>query len=80
MTVTLRCFSHVREAFGAASVALELPDGARAADVASRVRERLPEALRRLTLRVTINQRFVEADALVHDGDEVAVLPPVQGG
>lgn len=80
MTVTLRCFSHVREAFGAAAVLLELPTGARAADVEAQVRQRLPAGLRRLALRVTINQHFVDGDAPVEDGDEVAVLPPVQGG
>jgi molybdopterin synthase sulfur carrier subunit len=31
-------------------------------------------------IRVTINQRFAAADALLADGDEVAFLPPISGG
>ncbi len=28
----------------------------------------------------SVNQEWVDGDALLHDGDEVAVVPPVSGG
>jgi molybdopterin synthase catalytic subunit/molybdopterin converting factor small subunit len=31
-------------------------------------------------VRVAINERFSDADQLVHDGDRVALIPPVAGG
>jgi molybdopterin converting factor small subunit len=80
ISVRLRCFSHVRQAFGAVEVTLSLPAGATAADLEREVRARLPDELGSLALRVAINQEIVEDAAPLHDGDEVAVLPPVQGG
>jgi molybdopterin converting factor subunit 1 len=32
------------------------------------------------SLAVAVNQEYVSASALLHDGDEVALLPPVSGG
>ncbi len=80
ISVRLRCFSHVRQAFGAAEVVLSLPAGATAAELERRVRARLPDDLASLALRVAINQQIVDDTAPLRDGDEVAVLPPVQGG
>lgn len=31
-------------------------------------------------LRVAVNREYVDADHRLHDGDEVAVIPPVAGG
>ena len=39
------------------------------------------EALKSLeTVRVAVNQDYVGPDHAVHDGDEVAIFPPVTGG
>ncbi len=32
------------------------------------------------TLAVAVNQEYAPVDLLLHDGDEVALLPPVSGG
>ena len=37
-------------------------------------------ALRRRSVRVALNQTFLEGSATVRGGDEVAFLPPVTGG
>jgi molybdopterin converting factor small subunit len=31
-------------------------------------------------LAVAVNQEYVDAGWVLHDGDEVALLPPVSGG
>lgn len=80
ITVRLRCFSHVRQAFGQSEVTVSLAGGATAADLERYVRERLPEDFATLALRVAVNQEIVEDGTLLAEGDEVAVLPPVQGG
>ncbi|GAB4312212.1 MAG: hypothetical protein Kow0059_02580 [Candidatus Sumerlaeia bacterium] len=38
------------------------------------------EALARVPLRAAVNQSFVNDGAVLDDGDEVALIPPVQGG
>jgi MoaE-MoaD fusion protein len=60
---------------------LVLPEGATVGQVVDEVRSRHPD-LRPLlaSVRWARNHAFVELDAIVHDGDELALLPPVSGG
>jgi len=80
LSVRLRCLSHLRQALGADSLALDLPAGSTASDLEARVREMLPERLRGLVFRVAVNHAIVTGTAPLTDGDEVALLPPMQGG
>jgi molybdopterin converting factor subunit 1 len=80
MTVTVLLFASYAEALGASSLAVEVAGDATVADVISNVRahpgaDRLPA----MPL-VAVNQQYAEASALVRDGDEVALIPPVAGG
>ncbi len=34
----------------------------------------------RTSLRLAVNLRYVPGDHILHEGDEVAVIPPVSGG
>jgi molybdopterin converting factor small subunit len=34
----------------------------------------------RSTMRLAVNQEYVAYDHILHDRDEVAVIPPVSGG
>jgi len=78
--IDLRCFSHVKYALGRDAVAVELDAGATAGDLAARVREMADGRLAGLPLRVAVNRRFVPDDHVLADGDEAALIPPVQGG
>ncbi|MCC6234288.1 MAG: MoaD/ThiS family protein [Verrucomicrobiales bacterium] len=58
-----------------------LPDGATVADVLHRVHQehpRLAEA-RKSTL-VAVGVEYQPPDHILHEGDEVSLFPPVQGG
>jgi len=78
--VRLRLFASYAEAFGRDEIALELPSGATAGDALAAVRTR-PGA-ERLPPRpmLAVNQRYAKADAVLQEGDEVALIPPVAGG
>ena len=65
----------------AESVTLDLPDGATLADLRDVLEgryERLARALE--TIRFAVNEAFAGEDTELHDGDEVALIPPVSGG
>jgi len=80
IAVTARLFARLRELAGAETEALELPAGATLAGVYALLRERHPSLPKAAGVRGAINQEFSEWDAPVHDGDEVAFIPPVSGG
>lgn len=73
-------FSHVRHVLGAERLALALAADATAGSVEDAIRERGGDALHALPLRVAVNHVYVDRDAPLADGDEVAIIPPVQGG
>lgn len=84
MTITVKFFASVREAVGASSESLALPDGV--ATVGA-LREHLAargdawrEALGNPALRMAYNQVMCGADTALGDGAEVAFFPPVTGG
>jgi molybdopterin converting factor subunit 1 len=80
-TIAVRCFAALREAAGAEVLRVTLPaDG----DV-SALRHALLRAHPSLeallpSTAVAVNQRLVGDDAVLREGDEVALLPPVSGG
>lgn len=80
MRVNLKCFSHVKYALERDELNIELPEGSRAADLEAHVRGLAGQGLEGVPLRVSVNRRFVEADHVLAEDDEVALIPPVQGG
>ena len=40
----------------------------------------VPDLLLHRTFYVAVNEEFAQRDTVLHDGDEVALLPPVSGG
>ena len=80
MNIRLRCFSHIKYALGRDELTIELTDGATAADLIARVREMGGAALASIPVRAAVNQVYVDPTEALRDGDEVALIPPVQGG
>ena len=80
MKVNVRLFASLREIFKSPCLEVDLPEGATVADLVEVVREEAPHLGHGGRFHVTINKEFVEQDAVLHDGDEVAIFPPVGGG
>lgn len=80
MKLTLKCFSHVKAALDRDELTVELPDGSSAADLEAHVRDLTGNALDGIPLRIAVNRTFVPDGHALADGDEVALIPQVQGG
>lgn len=80
MRVLVRLFASYREAAGVGRMLLELPDGATARDAIREVLREHPLAATGRQLVIARNRDYVDADATLADGDELALIPPVSGG
>jgi len=70
----------VRYALGVDALELELPEGSTTADLEKIIRERGGDLLEKITLRTAVNQHYCKEPLELREGDEVAFIPPVQGG
>ena len=80
MKVSIILFSHLKQTFGSDSLELELSEGATSADLLRIIRARLSEDLVELPLQIAVNQVYVREAVRLHQADEIALIPPVQGG
>lgn len=82
MEITVLFFSVFRDLVGTDRLRLELPDDPiTVSEVAARIRSEHPglEDWKERTL-LALNCNFARGDEPVEDGDELALMPPVQGG
>ena len=81
MKVRVQFFSRLRDLAAVQDMELELPEGTTAADLLERLYLRTP-ALRDWdqSILVAAGVEFVRRDYLVQCGDDISIMPPVQGG
>ncbi len=80
INVTVKCFSQVKYAFGEDQFVLELSVGTTTLELEEMVREKANGQLDDISLRIAVNQKYTPIDIKLNNGDEVAFIPPVQGG
>jgi molybdopterin synthase catalytic subunit len=81
MTVTVRLFAMLRERAGTAEISLEAPDLSTVAMIESILVQRysgLADLLSKSA--VAVNRAYASRETVLHDGDELALIPPVSGG
>jgi len=79
IVVQVRLFASARECVGAAHLAQTLPAGTTVGDLSARLYDAYP-GLQDLRLRFAVNSAYTDPDTELHDGDELACIPPVGGG
>ena len=81
MRVRVLAFARLRELVGAGTRDLELPAGATVESAwAALARDAAELGAHRASTRFARNGALADAATLLHDGDEIALLPPVGGG
>jgi molybdopterin converting factor subunit 1 len=74
-------FGIVRERIGRSEEAVELAAGSTVADLAALLSAHHGNLAAGVsTLRLAVNLEYVDSETVLHDADEVAVIPPVSGG
>lgn len=81
MNVNVRLFASLRELVGQGQVSLELPEAATVAVLHQHLSQEYPAIRPYLeTLACAVADEYVPGDYRLHDGDDVALIPPVSGG
>jgi len=78
--ITVKCFSVVKYILGESKIVLEVPPGTTTREVEAQLRERAQGKLDEVSFRTAVNRAYCAHPIELHDGDEVAFIPPVQGG
>ncbi len=80
MRVRSLFFAAYRDRVGTDELEMDLPEGATVADLIERVRTRADGGELPDSVAVAVNQEYASEETELHDGDEVAFIPPVAGG
>ena len=81
MTVRVQFFSHLRDVAGLSESEAHVAEGASVADLLTVLFGQHPK-LREWDGSILVGSgiEFVDRDYLLKEGDEIAIMPPVQGG
>jgi len=81
MQVQVQFFSNLKDLAGASTRLIEIPQGSRVADLLEVIYARAP-ALRAWDKSILIGAgvEFVERDYALRPNEDIAIMPPVQGG
>jgi len=79
--IDIRFFAIIREIVGRSAERRQLSEGAKTGDVFDELTREYPrlERMRPVTM-LMVNKAYVTLDYELHDGDELALIPPVSGG
>jgi molybdopterin converting factor small subunit len=81
MTVRVHFYSYFRELTGCSETTEELEEDSALGTLLDRLREHYPKLIpmQRSTL-VAVGVEYQGPEYVLHEGDEVSLFPPVQGG
>ena len=70
----------MKYALGKEELELELETGTTTQEVEKLIRKKTNGNLDNVSLSVAVNKKYISTEMVLNDGDEVAFIPPVQGG
>ena len=80
MNISVRFFALYKDRAGIDNPTIELPEGATTSDLMDKLHSIYPNLPSSTTALIAINYQYSEPNSVLHDGDEVAIIPPVSGG
>ena len=79
-TISVLFFGIARDLTGQSTVSIPFREGVRVNDLLGQLHERYPTLTGIRSLLIAVNGEYAEAEQLLTDKDEIAVIPPVSGG
>ncbi len=79
MIVQLLLFAESREIIGESQIRCQIDEGAAVSDLLDKLMSQYPR-LKDLEIKVAVNTEYVENTHILHDSDEIAIVPPISGG
>jgi molybdopterin converting factor subunit 1 len=81
MRITVRFFAILKDRAGVTETLLDLPPEANVSAALETVASRFPAIVNDLKRTAfAVNRNYVNREACLRDGDELALIPPVSGG
>jgi molybdopterin synthase sulfur carrier subunit len=81
MNVRVQFYAQLRDLVGASEFDIDLPDNAAVSDLLAKIYERTPVLRSRdKSILIAAGVEFVDRNYQLEPGDEISIMPPVQGG
>ena len=81
MSIELLLFAEVAQECGTPRLSVRCATGSTVDQLLDDLSERhAPIAVRRDVIAIAVNESYVKLDHVLHDGDTIAIIPPVSGG
>ena len=80
MKCRIKAFGISREIIGSKLLEMELPEGYPVADFKKDLFNKYPALVDLRSLYIAVNNEYAEEQAVLREGDEIALIPPVSGG
>jgi len=81
MQITIKFFARLRDLVGTKSLTRDIADNSTIAELIDILQVEFPQLAGLIpSTAIALNQEFADPQARLHEGDEVALFPPVSGG
>jgi len=81
MTITIKLFAILKDRAGTSQTKIEIPAGTGINHAVERLARQYPTIQPFLCkLAYAVNEHYMPVTTELHDGDELALIPPVSGG
>ena len=80
MKISVALFGIAREIVGQSTLSFTTPAGQSAAGLLAELRRAYPDLAGLRSLAVAVNNEYAADDVVLHERDEIALIPPVSGG
>jgi molybdopterin synthase sulfur carrier subunit len=80
ITINLKLFSIIRYTLGTSNLKLRVEDGITTNEIINKIKMKNWKKLGSLPIRIAVNQAYVDDNFILHNQDDVALIPPVSGG